>query len=124
MFARLWIGIGVISLAIGVASPSAMFSQQPLIPPTATAPDLPPPPPASAIAATVNGQPIPEMAVFRGLLREDPKRWAAVRKDVVNYLVDNMLVDQYLTQLKIPVDAKELSVRCDRNAATSALDLI
>ena len=34
-----------------------------------------------------------------------------VRKDVVNYLVDNMLVDQYLTQLKIPVEPKELDER-------------
>ena len=65
---------------------------------------VPAPPAAAAVAATVNGQDIPEMAVYRGLLREDPKNCAAARKEIVNYLVDNLLVDQYLRQLKIEVD--------------------
>src|SRR4029077_5937083 len=80
-------------------------------PPPSKEPELPPPPPANILAATVNGQTIPEMAVYRGLLREHPQRWVTVRKDVLNYLVDNLLVDQYLTQLKIPVDAKEVEER-------------
>src|SRR5262249_2834750 len=111
MFAKLWFGIVVISLTVAIAGPTTTHSQQPVVPPAPKEPDLPPPPAPTAVAATVNGQPIPEMAVYRGLLREDPKRWPMVRKDVVNYLVDNMLVDQYLTQLKIPVEAKELDER-------------
>jgi parvulin-like peptidyl-prolyl isomerase len=63
------------------------------------------------VAATVNGQPILELAVYRGLLREDPKKWSTVRKDVLNYLIDNLLVDQYLTQLKISVDPKNVEER-------------
>jgi peptidyl-prolyl cis-trans isomerase C len=110
MFARFWYWIGVIGLTFGAAAP--LFSQQQALPPSASKDaELPPPPAANVLAATVNGQPIAELAVFRGLLREDPKRWSAVRKDVLNYLIDNLLVDQYLTQLKIPVDAKEVEER-------------
>ncbi|MCI0638540.1 MAG: peptidylprolyl isomerase, partial [Gemmataceae bacterium] len=60
---------------------------------------------------TVNGQPILELAVYRGLLRESPANRDAARKDVLNFLIDNMLVDQYLTQLKIQVEAKEIEER-------------
>jgi peptidyl-prolyl cis-trans isomerase C len=109
MFARFWIWIGVIGLAIGVSSP--VLSQERVTTPPGKDADLPPPPDAHVLAATVNGQPIAELAVFRGLLREDPKRWSSVRKDVLNYLIDNLLVDQYLTQLKIPVDAREMEER-------------
>ena len=66
------------------------------------------PPPADAVAATINGQPIPELSVFRGLQRVNPKFRDKARKDVLNYLVDNVVVDQYLTQLKIQVEPKDL----------------
>src|SRR5262245_11037034 len=72
---------------------------------------LPPAPPATLVAATVNGQEILELDVYRGLLREDPKIWADARKEVVNYLIDNCVVDQYLTQLKIEVNAKDIDER-------------
>jgi peptidyl-prolyl cis-trans isomerase C len=112
MFARLWLWIGVFSLVVCLACPQAGSSQEPAAPPPPNKDlELPAPPPANLIAATVNGQPIPELAVFRGLLREDPKKWASVRKDVLNYLIDNLLVDQYLTQLKIAVDAKDVEER-------------
>jgi len=112
MFARFWFWLGVISLAAGLAGPGEAFSQQTgVLPPPSKEPDLPPPPAPNVVAATVNGQAIPELAVFRGLLREDPKKWALVRKDVLNYLIDNMLVDQYLTQLKIVVDPKDVEER-------------
>jgi len=110
MFARFWFWIGVIGLASGLASAQPVAAQAPP-PAPAKDPEMPPPPPANAIAATVNGQPILELAVFRGLLREDPKKWATVRKDVLNYLIDNLLVDQYLTQLKIAVDPKDVEER-------------
>src|SRR5262249_45300445 len=97
---------------IGLVHSEPVFSQEPVLPPPANKdPDVPPAPPVNVLAATVNGQPIPEIAVYRGLLREDPKRWGTVRKDVLNYLIDNLLVDQYLTQLKTPVDAKDLEER-------------
>lgn len=80
-----------------------------------TAPDkqpaLPPPPAATAVAARVNGQEIPELAVYRGLLRERPEHRDAARKEILNYLIENLLVDQYLTQVKIDVDAKDVEAR-------------
>jgi foldase protein PrsA len=71
----------------------------------------PTPPSAAAVAATVNGEKIAEMAVFRALLRENPKNRGSARKEVVNYLVDNLLIDQYLRQLKVPLEDKEIDER-------------
>lgn len=71
----------------------------------------PAPPAATAVAARVNGQEIPELAVYRGLLRERPEHWKAARQEILNYLIENLLVDQYLTQLKIDVDPKEVDTR-------------
>jgi hypothetical protein len=66
------------------------------------------PPPRDLIAARVNGQAILELAVYRGLMRVPPHRREEARKDVLNFLIDNTVVDQYLLQLKIAVDAKEV----------------
>jgi len=74
----------------------------------------PTPPPADTVAATVNGEKILELAVFRGTLRENPKNRDAVRKEVLTYLVDNLLIDQYLRQLKVPVEDKEIQERVDQ----------
>ncbi|MSQ93935.1 MAG: hypothetical protein EXR98_05185 [Gemmataceae bacterium] len=70
------------------------------------------PPARDVVAARVNGQPIPELAVFRSLTRVPLDRREEARKDVLTFLIDNMIVDQYLlqiqTQLKIQVEAKEV----------------
>ncbi len=75
------------------------------------------PPARDLVAARVNGQPILEFAVFRSLMREPPEKREDARKHVLNYLIDNMIVDQYLlqiqTQLKIQVEPKEV----DENVA-------
>lgn len=114
MFARLWLWMGVVGLC-GLVGTAATWAQTPAAsaptPPPKKDAEPPPPPAANIVAATVNGQAIPELAVYRGLLREDPAKWATARKDVVNYLVDNLLVDQYLTQLKIAVEAKDIEER-------------
>src|SRR5262245_45587244 len=73
----------------------------------------PPPPPPNAVAATVNGQLIPELAVYRGILRANPKQRDEAAKEILNYLIDNVVVDQYLTQLKIQVEAKEIEQRIE-----------
>ena len=70
-----------------------------------------PAPASTVIAATVNGQEIQELAVFRGLLRYPPEKANAARKEVLDYLIDNLLVDQYLAQLKIAVEPKEIDER-------------
>src|SRR5580700_10311740 len=93
---------------------------------TATAgaqqPDPPPPAPvnnmptASAVAATVNGQPILEMAVYRALesVKTPVSQRDAVRHDVLRFFIDNALVDQYLDQLKVTVDAKDVEAQLDK----------
>lgn len=65
-------------------------------------------PPANGVAATVNGQPITEAAVQRGLKRVPPDQHAVARPEIVDYLVENALLDQYLQQLNVGVDKKEV----------------
>ena len=60
------------------------------------------------MAVRVNGQVILELAVHRGMLRVPPQRRDEARKDVLNFLIDNAIVDQYLLQLKIAVEPKEI----------------
>jgi peptidyl-prolyl cis-trans isomerase C len=67
--------------------------------------------PPSAVAATVNGQPIYEMAVQRGLERVPPAKRAEVRSAVINLLVDNLLIEQHLKQLGISVEKTEVDKR-------------
>jgi parvulin-like peptidyl-prolyl isomerase len=72
------------------------------------------PPPAPAVAATVNGQDIPESAVQRGLSRLPPARQAEVRSQQLDFLIDNTLIDQYLHQLKVQADPKEVTARIEQ----------
>jgi peptidyl-prolyl cis-trans isomerase C len=62
-------------------------------------------------AAMVNGQPVAEVAVQRGLKRVPPAEHAKARPEIVTYLIDNLLIDQFLTAQKTPVDPKEIEVR-------------
>ena len=70
-------------------------------------------PAADAVAATVNGQPIPESAVQRGLKRVPPEKHAEARPKILNYLIDQVLLDQYLQQMNIAVDPKEIDKRIE-----------
>jgi peptidyl-prolyl cis-trans isomerase C len=63
---------------------------------------------ANAVAAIVNGQPIPENAVQRSLQHVPPIKHGEARSQIVNFLVDQVLLDQYLLQQKIAVDTKEI----------------
>jgi peptidyl-prolyl cis-trans isomerase C len=81
-------------------------AQQPQ--PTPAPQPAPAPVRPAGVAATVNGQPIPEVAVQRGLRKVLPARQAEARPVIINYLVDSMLIDQYLLQLNIPADAREV----------------
>jgi peptidyl-prolyl cis-trans isomerase C len=94
----------------------------------ATTQNAPPPTPAAspqaaaadAVAATVNGQPIPESAVQRGLQRVPPAKHADARPQILNYLIDQVLLDQYLKQLNITIDPKEIDKRIDELKAEQA----
>lgn len=88
---------------VGMVSP--VLAQQPT-PPAAPAP--------AGIAATVNGQPLPEVAVQRGLRRVPPERQTEVRAQIIDFLVGNVLIDQYLLQLRIDVPKKAVDARVDQ----------
>ncbi len=62
-------------------------------------------------AALVNNIPILESAVQRSLERIPPERRAAARAELINHLIDNMVVDQYLVQQKIVADVAEVDKR-------------
>jgi parvulin-like peptidyl-prolyl isomerase len=68
---------------------------------------------ATGNAATVNGQPITELAVQRGLKRVPPAQQPEARGEIIDYLVDNVLLDQYLQQLRIDVAAKDVDARIE-----------
>src|SRR5262245_24196984 len=75
---------------------------------------MPPPPAGTVIAQRVNGQAIPELSVYRGLMRVPAVKRDEARKDVLNFLIDNAIVDQYLLQLKIQIEPKELDEHIER----------
>ena len=101
--------------------PSSAPPSVPGTPPgEAKKPQMPPPPAATAIAANVNGQDIPEMAVYRAFMHDPANYNPENRKDLINHLVDNTLVDQYLSQLKIAVEPKEIDDRFAQIAAEAA----
>src|SRR5262249_10882218 len=101
-----WMRFALAATLMGCAS--SAFAQSPTEPPSSAFPSAPAP---TVIAATVNGQEIQELAVFRGLLNRPPEKWKTARKEVLDYLIDNLLVDQYLSQLKIPVEPKDVDER-------------
>jgi parvulin-like peptidyl-prolyl isomerase len=86
---------------------------------TAAAQERVPAPPASApaanaVAATVNGQPILESAVQRGLKRVPPDKHALARPEILDYLVENILIDQHLTQLNVQVEKKDIDAQIEQ----------
>jgi peptidyl-prolyl cis-trans isomerase C len=59
-------------------------------------------------AATVNNQPIPEVAVYRALRQFPPAHQETARKEIMAHLIENVLIDQYLTAIKVAVEDKEV----------------
>jgi peptidyl-prolyl cis-trans isomerase C len=68
-------------------------------------------PSTSGVAATVNGQPISENAVQRGLKRVAADQHAQARPAILDFLIDNVLLDQYLAQHGMTVPKKEVEDR-------------
>jgi len=123
---------GAAALILGTAVAASAFAQPPApVPPTPTPPTptpgpLVPPvtpapgtgaPPAPAKApevrptgnaATVNGQVIPEVAVYRALRQFPDAHKEMARKEIMAHLVENALIDQYLSALKVTVDEKDV----------------
>lgn len=65
------------------------------------------------VAATVNGTPIPKIAVDRALDRLPDSEREKARAEILDFLIDNALIDQYLVQQKIEVSAAEVTARLD-----------
>jgi parvulin-like peptidyl-prolyl isomerase len=72
-----------------------------------------PPPAAPRVAATVNGQPIHEDVVQRGLDGVPAAKRAEIRGERLNALIDDLLIDQYLQQLMVNVEPKEVDKRIE-----------
>jgi peptidyl-prolyl cis-trans isomerase C len=103
-----------LTLLAALCLPAHAQSQEPQEPPPPAPVNNAPP--ASAVAATVNGQEIPELAVFRALEagKVPLEQRDEIRKDIIRFLADNALVDQYLDQLKVDVGAKEVDAQVDK----------
>src|SRR3954453_8335752 len=89
-----------ISLVIFLAASWSAWAQAPSAPKTEANPSA-----APAVAALVNGQPIYEALIQRYLERVPTARRSEARADHLNAAIDDMLVEQYLAQLQVPVDA-------------------
>ncbi len=62
-------------------------------------------------AALVNGEVIPEAAVERALKGVPQEHLAAARKEILDHLIDNLLVEQHLNRLKIDAPRAEVEAR-------------
>ena len=70
------------------------------------------PAPAKAKAvAIVNGREIPESAAERALKPVPKENRDKARPNVINFLVENALVDQYLELLKVAVEPAEIEAQ-------------
>jgi peptidyl-prolyl cis-trans isomerase C len=84
-----------------------------------TPPPMPPPQPAkppaedNTVAARVNGQPISEANVQRSLHKVPEEKRAEARAMVLKVFIDNLLIEQYLTQLQVAVDTKEVDKKIE-----------
>lgn len=90
--------------AAGTPAPA---SPAPITPPPQT-PAAPPVQRPTGVAATVNGQQIPEVAVWRALRQFPPTEHEVARREILNHLTENLLIDQYLNALKITVETSEV----------------
>ena len=98
-------------LALGLAvAPAAAQSGTAALPPTPAAPARPAP---GDTIAKVNGQVITEAALRHCLRLQNvpPAREAEARPALLDFLIDKAMIDQYLDQLKVKVDPKDVDAR-------------
>jgi parvulin-like peptidyl-prolyl isomerase len=79
-----------------------------VVPPGGGLPAPKPEPRPTGVAAVVNGQQIPEVAVYRALRQFPPAHHEMARKEILSHLIENHLIDQYLTAIKVTVDDKDV----------------
>ena len=83
----------------GPGSPPPPASVVPPVTPAPTKPEVRP----TGVAAKVNGQDIPEVAAYRALRQFPEQHREMARKEIMAHLIENALIDQYLTALKVTV---------------------
>ncbi len=107
------------ALVLGSALAASAAAQPPGTPPVTLPPVSPIAPlvtPASKTpetrptgnAATVNGKAIPEVAVYRALRQFPVAHRDLARKEIMAHLIENALIDEYLTLLKMTVEEKDV----------------
>jgi parvulin-like peptidyl-prolyl isomerase len=89
------------------AAPGVPPAPAPVVPAVTPAPAKPEVRPTGN-AAAVNGQAIPEVAVYRALRQFPDQHKEMARKEILTHLVENVLIDQYLNALKVTVDEKDV----------------
>ena len=100
--------------APGAVPPPAGLAPPASLTPPAPAPKPEPRPTGTAATVTLNltGQPvsqqIPEVAVYRALRQFPPANHEIARREILNNLIENALIDQYLIALKVNVEPKEV----------------
>lgn len=102
--------LGSALAASATAQPPASSVAPPVTPavtpaaPEAKAPEVRP----TGTAATVNGKAIPEVAVYRALRQFPEQHKDMARKEIMAHLIENALIDEYLTKLNVVVDEKDV----------------
>jgi peptidyl-prolyl cis-trans isomerase C len=104
--AAVLIGSAVSMVALG-QDPTPTPTPAPLTPAPTPVPAAAPQRP-TGVAATVNSLQIPEVAVWRALRQFPPSEHEVARREILNHLVENTLIDQYLDALKIAVEPAEV----------------
>jgi peptidyl-prolyl cis-trans isomerase C len=112
------LGLAITGLTVLAQTPPTTPPARPATtPPAGTVPTTAPKTPAApavsptAVAVTVNGEAIYEQAVQRALDRVPPARRAEERPRLLNYLIDNLLIDQSLRTAGYKVDNTEVDKR-------------
>lgn len=96
------------------ATAPATAPATPTTPMTASEPTAAKPEPRpTGIAAKVNGQEIPEVAVYRALRQFPIEEREIARKEILNHLVENYIIDQYLNALKMTAEPAEVDKLID-----------
>ncbi|MBA4064667.1 MAG: hypothetical protein C0501_13325 [Isosphaera sp.] len=106
--AALALGAALAASAAGQAPGAPQPGQPPAggVPVPAVAPK--PEPRPTGTAATVNGQAIPEVAVYRALRNFPAEHRDMARKEIMAHLIENVLIDQYLAAIKVAIDEKDV----------------
>jgi peptidyl-prolyl cis-trans isomerase C len=104
---------GAAALVLGSALAASALAQppaggNPLVPPV-TPPAAKPEVRPTGTAATVNGQAIPEVAVYRALRQFPDTAKELARKEIMAHLIENTLIDQYLNAIKVTVEEAEVN---------------